>query len=162
MFGLALDLGCGTGLMGEMLRPIVKRLEGYDISASMLKKAEAKRLYEHLAKADLQGFSHAGPKADLITAADVFMYLGRLENIVAKVAALLAADGLFAFSVEKLAEPGDLALQPSRRYAHSQGYVRKVLGDNGLAVLSLEEKIIRQDRREPVVGLIVVARPLAN
>ncbi|RWF80634.1 MAG: SAM-dependent methyltransferase, partial [Mesorhizobium sp.] len=27
-FRLALDLGCGTGLMGERLRPIVDRLEG--------------------------------------------------------------------------------------------------------------------------------------
>ncbi|KQZ82826.1 methyltransferase [Mesorhizobium sp. Root157] len=157
MFGLALDLGCGTGLMGEMLRPFVKRLEGYDISASMLKKAEAKHLYDYLAKADLQDFSYAGPRADLITAADVFIYLGGLEIITAKVSGMLAENGLLAFSVEKLETPGDLALQVSRRYAHAQDYVRKVLGDNGLAVLSLEEKIIRQDRREPVMGLIVVA-----
>jgi predicted TPR repeat methyltransferase len=33
-----------------------------------------------------------------------------------------------------------------------------VLGEAGLAVVSLEEKIIRQDRNEPVTGLIVVAR----
>jgi predicted TPR repeat methyltransferase len=162
LFGLALDLGCGTGLMGEMLRPVVARLEGYDISASMLKKAEARRLYDHLGKADLQAFSHAGPGADLVTAADVFMYLGALENIVARVAALLAENGLFAFSVEKLAAPGEFALQPSRRYAHGETYVRRVLADNGLEVLSLEEKTIRNDRREPVTGLIVVAKRCAG
>jgi len=162
MFGLALDLGCGTGLMGEMLRPFVERLEGYDISASMLKKAEAKRLYDHLAKADLQVFSHSGPKVDLVTAADVFMYLGALDNIFARIAPMLAADGLFAFSVEKLAGTGDYALQPSRRYAHSESYLRRLLSANGLAVLSLEEKIIRKDRLEPVIGLIVVARPFVN
>lgn len=162
MFGLALDLGCGTGLMGEMLRPFVGRLEGYDISASMLKKAEAKHLYDHLAKADLQVFSHSGPKVDLVTAADVFMYLGALDNIFARIAPMLAADGLFAFSVEKLAGTGDYALQPSRRYAHSESYLRRLLSANGLAVLSLEEKIIRKDRLEPVIGLIVVARPFAN
>jgi len=157
-FRLALDLGCGTGLMGERLRPIVERLEGFDISAEMLRKAERKGVYDHLGKADLQQFAYAGTAPDLVTAADVFMYVGALETIVATVAGLLGVDGLFAFSVEKLDEAGGFALQPSRRYAHSEPYVRAVLAGNGFSVLSLEERVIRQDRREPVAGLIVVAR----
>ncbi len=55
-FSLALDLGCGTGLMGERLRPFVERLEGYDLSAGMLRKAAEKGVYDHLAKADLRPF----------------------------------------------------------------------------------------------------------
>ena len=157
-FRLALDLGCGTGLMGERLRPLVERLEGFDISAEMLRKAERRGVYDRLGKADLQQFSYDGPAPDLVTAADVFMYVGALEKVVATVAGLLAAGGLFAFSVEKLDAPDGFALQPSRRYAHSQTYVRAVLSANGLAVVSLEERIIRQDRRQPVAGLIVVAR----
>jgi predicted TPR repeat methyltransferase len=159
-FRLALDLGCGTGLMGELLRPTVARLEGFDISARMLAKARARRLYDRLEKADLQDFRYAGGRPDLVTAADVFMYVGALDRVVKTVAGLLAPDGLFAFSVEKLAGEGDFVLQPSRRYAHSQAYVRRVLGDNGLAVQLLEEHVIRQDRGEPIVGLIVVAKPL--
>ena len=104
-FPLALDLGCGTGLMGQRLRPIADRLEGYDISAGMLKQARAKGVYDLLGKADLRNFSHAGPKADLVTVADVFIYVGALDGVVKTVAGLLAGDGLFAFSVEKL--PGD-------------------------------------------------------
>ena len=157
-FRLALDLGCGTGLMGERLRPIVERLEGFDISAEMLRKAERKGVYDHLGKADLQQFAYTGTAPDLVTAADVFMYVGALETIVATVAGLLGVDGLFAFSVEKLDAAGGFALQPSRRYAHSEPYVRAVLAGNGFSVLSLEERVIRQDRREPVAGLIVVAR----
>lgn len=49
------------------------------------------------------------------------------------------------------------SLLPSRRYAHAEAYVRAVLAANGFSVLSLEERVIRQDRREPVAGLIVVA-----
>ena len=162
-FGLALDLGCGTGLMGERLRPFCDRLDGFDISAEMLRKARAKGVYDRLEKADLQQFAYDGPKADLVTAADVFMYVGALESVVKTVAALLAEDGLFAFSVEKLDAADGFALQPSRRYAHAEGYVRRVLGEAGLAVVSVEEKIIRQDRNVPVTGLIVVvareARP---
>jgi predicted TPR repeat methyltransferase len=159
-FGLALDLGCGTGLMGERLRPVCGRLEGFDISAEMLRKARAKNVYDRLEKADLQVFSYDGPKADLVTAADVFMYVGALEGVVTTVAGLLAENGLFAFSVERLNAAEGFALQPSRRYAHAKDYLRRVLGEAGMRVVSLEEKIIRQDRNEPVTGLIVTARPL--
>ena len=157
-FGVALDLGCGTGLMGERLRAFCDRLEGFDISAEMLRKARAKRVYDGLEKADLQAFSYEGPKADLVTAADVFMYIGALEGVVKTVAGLLAEGGLFAFSVEKLDAADGFALQPSRRYAHAEGYVKRVLREAGLALVSLEERIIRQDRNEPVTGLIVTAR----
>ncbi|RUU79632.1 class I SAM-dependent methyltransferase [Mesorhizobium sp. M7A.F.Ca.MR.362.00.0.0] len=157
-FPLALDLGCGTGLMGQMLRPIVDRLEGYDISAKMLRKARTKGVYDFLDKADLRDFPYAGPKAYLVTVADVFIYVGALDGVVKTIAGLLATDGLFAFSVETLAGDGDFVLLPSRRYAHAQHYVRDVLAANGLSVLSLEPTVIRQDRGEHVNGLVVVAK----
>jgi predicted TPR repeat methyltransferase len=159
-FRLALDLGCGTGLMGERLRPICDRLEGFDISAEMLRKARAKGVYDRLEKADLQSIDLPPASADLVTAADVFMYVGALEGVVKTVAGLLAEDGLFAFSVEKLVAADGFALQPSRRYAHAEGYIRRVLCEAGLTVVSLEENVIRQDRNEPVRGLIVVAAHL--
>ncbi len=155
-FRLALDLGCGTGLMGGRLRPMVDRLEGYDISASMLRKAKAKGIYDLLVKADLQDFSHAGAKADLVVAADVFIYVGALERIVAAVADALDDRGMFAFSVETSTDDDDLALQPSRRYAHSEAYVRRVIAASGLSILSLESATIRHDRGEPVEGLAIV------
>jgi predicted TPR repeat methyltransferase len=157
-FALALDLGCGTGLMGERLRPFCDRLEGFDISAEMLRKARAKGVYDRLGKADLQAFSYDGPKAELVTAADVFMYVGALGGVVKTIAGLLGESGLFAFSVERLDATDGFALQPSRRYAHTEDYVSWVLGEAGLTVMSLEKSVIRQDRNEPVSGLIVVAR----
>lgn len=156
-FRLAIDLGCGTGLMGRKLRPIADRLEGYDISAMMLGRARAKGVYDALSKADLQTFSHTGEKADLVVAADVFIYLGALHGIVGTVARMLADNGLFAFSVETLAGTTGFALQPSRRYAHSEIYVRGLLAANGFSILSAETTVIRQDRRQPVEGLAVVA-----
>ena len=156
-FPLALDLGCGTGLMGQRLRPIADRLEGYDISTGMLKQARAKGVYDFLGKADLRDFSYAGPKAELVTVADVFIYVGALDGMLKTIAGLLAGDGLFAFSVERLGGSGDFVLQPSRRYAHSEAYVREILATNGFSILSMETTVIRQDRREPVDGLVVVA-----
>ena len=54
--------------------------------------------------------------------------------------------------------PKIFVLRASRRYAHSETYVRSVLSASGLLLLSLEREIIRQDRGEAVEGLIVVAR----
>ena len=119
-FAHAVDLGCGTGLMGERLRPLAAYLEGYDISAAMLKQAEAKGVYDRLTRADLQSLSLPAHAADLVTAADVFMYVGALDAIVPLVAAGLGSGGLFAFSVERHDGPQDLLLRPSRRYAHSR------------------------------------------
>jgi predicted TPR repeat methyltransferase len=56
-----------------------------------------------------------------------------------------------------LSGSGDFVLLPSRRYAHSETYVREILAANGFSILSLETTVIRQDRREPVDGLVVVA-----
>jgi len=157
-FRHAVDLGCGTGLMGERLRSICDRLEGYDISGEMLRKAEARGIYDRLTKADLHELSLPADGADLVTAADVFMYLGALDGIVARVAASLVPDGVFAFSVEKHDGPEPFVLRETRRYAHSRGYVEDVLTGAGLSLVSLDEAVIRQDRSAPVVGFIVVAR----
>ncbi|MEO9339336.1 methyltransferase domain-containing protein [Mesorhizobium sp. SB112] len=157
-FRHAIDLGCGTGLMGERLRPICERLDGYDISAEMLKKARAKNVYDSLTKADLQDLLLPPESADLIAAADVFMYLGALENIVATVTNGLSKGGLFAFSVELHDEPEGFTLRPSRRYAHSESYLKEVLACWNFEILSMRMEIIRRDRGEPLEGLIVVAK----
>jgi predicted TPR repeat methyltransferase len=157
-FAHAVDLGCGTGLMGERLRPSCDFLEGFDISAAMLKKAAAKNIYDRLAKADLQKLDLPVGKADLASAADVFIYVGALDGIFARVAAALASGGLFAFSVEKHDGPEPFRLRETRRYAHSEGYVRRVLVRVGLGIVSLGAVTIRQDRNHPVEGLIAVAR----
>lgn len=155
-FAHAVDLGCGTGLMGAMFRPVARRLDGYDISAEMLRKARDKGVYDTLVKADLQALEPEGRTADLVTAADVFMYLGALDRVFASVIKMLAPGGIFAFSVECLAGEGAFELQESRRYAHSEAYVHGLIAAAGLRLMSLERAVIRQDRREPVEGLIVV------
>jgi predicted TPR repeat methyltransferase len=156
-FGHAVDLGCGTGLMGQRLRPVCDFLEGCDISAAMLKKAEARGVYDRLVKADLQSFDLPAGKADLVTAADVFLYVGALERVFAKVAVGLSKGGLFAFSVEKHDGPDPIRLRETRRYAHSEEYVRGLLNSSGFDLLWLGNATIRQDRNAPVEGLIVVA-----
>ena len=51
-FASALDLGCGTGLMGEALRGRVDRLTGVDLSAAMIAKARERGVYDELVVGD--------------------------------------------------------------------------------------------------------------
>jgi predicted TPR repeat methyltransferase len=159
-FDFAIDLGCGTGLMGERLRPVAGRLVGYDISSEMLRKAKAKGVYDDLLKADLQSLNYDGDPAALVLAADVFMYVGGLERVVSLAKSMLGPGGLFAFSVEKHAGGEDFGLRPSRRYAHSERYVRQAMDTAGFDLQSVATEIIRQDRGAPLEGLIVVARAI--
>lgn len=156
-FALMLDLGCGTGLMGEQMADCARAMHGMDISAGMLARAEAKGIYDRLDKADLNTFAF-GAAADLVTAADVFMYLGAMDGLVARLGASMSPGALFAFSVEAHDGEGNYELRPSRRFAHSEAYLRALLATNGFGIAALSRAAIRMDRGVPIDGLIVVAR----
>ena len=150
-----LDLGCGTGLMGERLRPYTEWLGGYDISQGMLNEAQDKNIYDLLEKQDLNALEPVHGQFDLIVAADVFIYLGALERIVSWTSHALTANGRFAFTLER----GDLPyqLKDSRRFAHSKPYVQDLLQQAGFTHMHLVDCVLRQDRGQDVNGFMVVA-----
>ena len=63
-----------------------------------------------------------------------------------------------AFTVETHAGEG-VKLLPTLRYAHSEGYVRGVLGDAGLEPAHLAKAAVRSEKGVPVDSLVVVAQP---
>lgn len=150
----ALDLGCGTGLCGQLLRPMAARLDGVDLSANMVERARAAGWYDEVVHADAAEYLHATPRRyDLVTAADVFIYVGALEQVFAGVARVMAPGGRFCFCVE-LAPPGsDLVLQPSLRYAHSAASIRELARQSGFDIAAASEWPIREDQGVPVAGL---------
>jgi len=238
-FSRVVDLGCGTGLFGVQIRDRTDVLEGFDLSANMLAKAEEKAIYDHLAQADLslgpeasgvfgdaeqeypplslrdlspvdgtgasefqraaaspqrgEGARRAdeggrrlpllapvSPKppliashplgtsprrgeegkhrADLVSAADVLMYLGALDSVFVIAQQLLSPAGIFAFSVEDAGADGDIVLRPSLRYAHSQAYVTGLCSTYGLDILAISHTTIRKDGGKPVFGILFVTR----
>lgn len=161
-FGAMLDLGCGTGLAGAAFRPFVDDLVGVDLSPAMIARAQAKDLYRRLVTADvldaLKAEASEQTRYQLAVAADVFVYVNEIGPIVAAVAAILTADGLFAFTVETHAGEG-IKLLPTLRYAHAEDYVRLVLRNAGLAVVRIDRKPIRSEKAVPVDSLVVVAQP---
>lgn len=160
-FDSVLDLGCGTGLMGEAIRPSAGRLIGVDLSARMIAKARAKLVYDRLVVGELASFlvAEAERSAELILAADVLVYMGDLAPILGEVGRVLADEGLFAFTCQSAGEIGMEAgydLGADRRYLHSPEHIRSVARDAELNVLRLAPVVTRREAGVDVPGLIAV------
>jgi predicted TPR repeat methyltransferase len=157
----ALDLGCGTGLVGAELSDRVDSIDGIDIAPAMVESARAKGLYRHLATGDylqlLDGDSAFAGPYDLITAADVFIYVGGLEGTFVVIRKHLQPQGLFAFSVEEHEGEG-VAVQASGRFAHARAYVEALAERSGFAVVEAEAAPIRKERHRQIMGRLFLLR----
>lgn len=163
-FADALDLGCGTGLAARALKGRVARFEGVDLAPAMVAAARASGLYAALAVADVATDLAARPAAtfDLVTAADLFCYLGEIGGVIGAVARVLRPGGLFAFSVEAAGAADTIVFRDSLRYAHGRAHVERLAAESGLAIVHLADVVVRRDRGADVAGFLVVAERRAD
>jgi predicted TPR repeat methyltransferase len=161
-FASALDLGCGTGLCGPLLRPWVDRLVGVDLSHRMLDQARGTGVYDELLHADvLQHLQRSRGPIDLVVAADVFIYVGALDEVFAQVARLMPPGGIFCFSAEQaqgVVGDAGFELLPSLRYAHDEGDLRRLAARHGFEVARLVHETVREEQRRPIAGMFVHLR----
>jgi len=157
-----LDAGCGTGLCGELVRPLAQRLVGIDLSAKMLTKAQTRGVYDELHQTELTAFFQSTDSAfDVITCVDTFCYFGDLSAALHASASALKAKGWIIFTVEKLEQAladADFHLNCHGRYSHSEVYVRNTLARAGYRVHAINTAVLRNEFARPVVGLVVVAQ----
>jgi predicted TPR repeat methyltransferase len=157
-FRRAIDLGCGTGLAAGAFRDRVAEFAGFDLSAGMIRQAQASGLYATLQVVDavdgLRG--EAGASADLVLAADMMIYLYNLAPLFGEVARVLAPGGLFAFTAET--HDGDgVTLGAGLRYAQGAAHLRGLLADAGLVPERIDAASIRTENQLPVPSLVMVA-----
>jgi predicted TPR repeat methyltransferase len=154
-----LDLGCGTGLIGPLLRPLARTLDGVDLSPAILEKAREKNVYDSLDVADMVALLNDRPKSyDLLTAADSIIYTGDLSPLFEAAARALRPGGLFAFTVE--AGTGDRyhLHKKTLRYTHSEPYLRHIAGIHGYAVERFTPVIPRYEAEHAVHGYLLILR----
>lgn len=152
-FAQALDLGCGTGLCGPLLRKLCDRVDGVDLSGRMLEQARALGVYAQLDQAELvQHLQQTAQRYELVVAADVFIYVGELQAVFAGAARVMQSDGVFCFTVEE-AKQDEVELRPSLRYAHSEAHVRQLAQQHGFEVEHIERRPVRHEQRVPIPGL---------
>ena len=195
----ALDAGCGTGLAGRFLRPLVRGpMVGVDISQKMLDKAAGctllkgcgaegggggggddgdAPLYDALVALDLEamtleetllapgvtrrdalaggGQEEAG--FDLVVAADVLVYFGRLDAVLGSFAGLSATGATLMFTCERTTEeeaPLGYRLHPSGRFSHTKAYVLDTARELGYSLQHYEEIVPRMEKGAEVKGHI--------
>ncbi|MDK9697293.1 MAG: methyltransferase domain-containing protein [Siculibacillus sp.] len=156
-FAVCLDLGCGTGLLAPVIRGRVDRLEGVDIAPAMIARARAGGLYDDLEVGDVAAAMAGRPAGslDLLTAGDVFCYLGDLSGVFAAAARVAAPGALFVFTTEAVDEDepgGEVVLRDSLRWAHRRAHLERVAAATGFAATAIESATLRRDRGREIGG----------
>lgn len=154
------DLGCGTGLTGQIFKPYARRLVGVDLSPKMIELAKKKNVYDDLTVADINVSLSAIEHADVTLAGDVLSYLGDLSHTFATVKSALKNQGLFAFTVECAADENhDFKLQKTARYWHSKRYIDQLAVEHGFTVHESKRITLRKQKNAPVEGyLFLISR----
>jgi predicted TPR repeat methyltransferase len=152
------DAGCGTGLCGPLVAPWARRLSGFDLSGGMLKKAEDRKVYTDLHKAELVSFLQARPaEFDAIVCADTLCYFANLNEMMLASHSSVRPGGHIFYTVELTEDDAHPhRLLPSGRYAHSLAHVSASATSAGLHVLRVNRVKLRSEAGRPVLGWLVV------
>jgi len=153
-FQYGLDLGCGTGLSGEAFCKQVTRIDGVDLAPKMVGIAREKDIYSSLHVVGISEYleNNVGPY-DFVLAADVFGYLGDLEEAFSLVHKRSTEDVLFCFSTE-LAEGDGFTLRQTGRFAHSEAYVKALAKKTGWTIRSHHSSTLRKEQGEWIEGIL--------
>ena len=161
----AIDLGCGTGLSGAAFGGTCRTMLGVDLSPRMCASAEASGFYTRVIAGELVATLDAeeGPFS-LAIACDTVIYLGDLAPLFTALAAKLSPAGWFVFSTEKSdgvseeAQARGFEIGPSRRFRHTETYLRGLAEAHGFEVVSLDVGVLRTEKRVPVESFVCVMR----
>ncbi|KAL3937610.1 MAG: hypothetical protein SGBAC_007319 [Bacillariaceae sp.] len=178
-----IDLGCGTGLLGELMvhRLPAVEVHGVDLSPRMVDLAAARRsnnqgrhVYTSVNCADAAEYlsNLEQESVDAILAADVFIYIGDIGPVLQESARSLVQGGLVGFTVESYENDSNgkntnnknnkdnsgLKLLPSGRFGHSKSYISKVAKAHGFDVFSWKTSVLRQGGGKDVNGAVAILK----
>lgn len=158
IFQQTLDLGCGTGLCGNVLKYFSKYLTGVDISEKMLAIAATKEVYEELKTQDILEFLQNDTHTyDLIVCLDVLPYFGSLHQLFNYISARLSHNGIFIFSTE-ISENTDWSIQESMRFKHAPQYILNLCKENNLIIEYKERVRARKQDNIDLEEMVYVCR----
>ena len=149
-----LDLGCGTGLSGMILKPHTQHLTGVDIASKMLVVAKEKAIYDDLVEAELLGYlQHADCVFDVAVAADVLPYFGDLSPLFEAIKPRLAKDAIFWFTTE-ISHTAPWVLQPSIRFCHHPDYMKELCTRLGFTIIHQETMVARKQENNDLYVIL--------
>ncbi len=153
--GAIVDLGCGSGLVGQALKTPQNHIIGVDISRNMINQAAKKGVYKQLVKGDVVAFCQkklADIKPSLVVLADVLGYIGNLAPLFEALKGYKTC-----FSIE-LSADGDYKLNEAGRFIYNPQYVENVLQQNGFKIIAKKETVLRKEDGKDVNGLLYLVQ----
>ncbi|MEA3352648.1 MAG: methyltransferase [Campylobacterota bacterium] len=154
-----LDLGCGTGLFGSEISEYSDKLDGIDLSSKMLIKAQERGIYSHLLNVDIDDYlENTQSKYDIVNASDVFVYIGKLDNILFNIKKILNTNGFFSFSIELHQTDENYILNKTGRFSHSSKYIDRLCEENNFQIFFKKDAVIRKEYGKDVDGIIYIIK----
>ncbi len=130
-----LDCGCGTGLLGTVMRDRVERLVGIDLSGAMVERAKARGIYDALEVGDMvSGMNARDETFDAVVCNFAIYHLADLAPFFRAAARLLDAGGKLAISCDPCTDDHDIRQNAPNEYTHSRAYLARTAAVAGLAV----------------------------
>lgn len=152
---MGLDLGCGTGLSGLAFSSLCKTFTGVDISSKMVDIASGKKIYSSLYVAEILEYLQVCPERySLVVAADVFGYVGKLDEIFTALLRVTQPGACFCFSTEDT-ENGKYILRKSGRFAHSPDYIDTLCG-TGWRLVAQTPVNLRREKGDWIAGKVYI------
>lgn len=152
VFQCGLDIGCGTGLGAEAFRDLVTSFEGIDLSSKMVTIAGQKKIYNKLWTGNYVAILLSSQsRYDFFIAADVFAYLGALDDTFSVLRKSALPGAILCCSTESLSGEGFKLLQ-SGRFAHSPDYIKTCAARNGWSILGNERGTLRREKDSWING----------
>lgn len=156
-----LDLGCGTGLIGANLGRISGALVGVELSTHMVEQASKHEVYDKVHTVNILDALAATPESiyDVITASDVFPFVGDLSRVIPDAYRLLVAGGHFMFSCEAAPEAGpDLVIKNGLRYQHKLSHVQALCNAAGFNDVQTQALTLFTENARPAQGFTIIAQ----
>jgi predicted TPR repeat methyltransferase len=160
-----LDAGCGTGLVGALVRERARRLVGVDLSATMLDLARPKNVYDELHQGDMIAFMRGRPQGcDVVTCAATLIHFGDLTPAFGAVASTLRTGGTFVFTAFPHERDADFSvaaldgLGQGGCFVHGRRHIADTAAANGFAIETIESAVHEYKNGSPITSLVVVLR----
>lgn len=142
---ISLDIGCGTGYIGRMLKSakIASVINGLDISPRMIEicnslKNEGLKVYDQCYEQDFDSFIlsyNQSTKFSIITISNFLLYYSKLDTCLNYLKPLLSDKGLIAITYKTSLVEGNVSFDPyMEEFRYNDEYVAKVIGDAGLQI----------------------------
>jgi len=157
-----LDLGCGSGLGGDVFRPIAKSIVGVDMAPAMVKRCATRGVYNQVVLSSASDYlQDRSQQFDFILSTDLFIYIGDISVVMHRGAMALRPGGMMGISIETHDHPNaDFVLLPTRRYAQSVSYMNRMASENGLIELKSSIIPLRREGNGWIMGRIfILAKP---